>query len=314
MLRIQCLLSDEAAIPVTLATLARKIRSVSITARLNRQLGRLRGDERQFVQAAYEFILRRAADETALAPLLTLLEQGTPRRVVVEVLLLTSFTDSLHTLRCDLVRQLPPAEVVVDIGGACGNALEGSLLKMTYPHAPREITIIDLPPDTRLGSDGFAHLDRESNQWRTFGATRVRYLHQSMTDLSGVEDESVDLVWAGQSIEHITEAEARQTLSEVMRVLRPGGSFCLDTPNREITRRQFPHELIHVEHKIEYTVPQLTRLLTEAGFEIVEVKGVAPMPRTARTGVYQPGEVRPDLPLSDRPDISYIIYAHAKKP
>ncbi|MHB8994893.1 MAG: class I SAM-dependent methyltransferase [Armatimonadota bacterium] len=299
---------------MTLATLARKIRSVIITARLNRQLGRHRRDDRLFVQAAHQSILGREPDDAALEPLLALLRQGTPRRVVVEVLLLTAFTDKLHALRCQMVRQLPPAEVVVDLGGACSTALEGSLLNMTYPHAPREITIIDLPPDTRLGAEGFDHLERESNQWKTFGATRVRYLHQSMTDLSGIEDESVDLVWAGQSLEHITEAEARQTLREVKRVLKAGGSFCLDTPNREITRRQFPRELIHVEHKIEYASPQLIKLLTEAGFEIVEIKGVAPMPRTARTGIYQPAEVRSDLPLSERPDISYIIYAHAKKP
>jgi SAM-dependent methyltransferase len=299
---------------MTIATLARKIRSMLITARLHARLGASWRDDRQFARAAYELVMHREADEAALGPLLGHLSQGVPRRVVVEVLLLSAFTENLHALRCDMVRQLPPADVIVDLGGTCAYGAEGALLHMRYPHAPREITIVDLPPDTRLGADGYADLHRESDQWLTFGETRVRYLHQSMTDLTGIDDDSVDLVWAGQSIEHISEAEARQTLSEVKRVLKRGGSFCLDTPNRDITRRQFPRELIHVEHKIEYTVPQLTRLLTDAAFEIVEVKGVAPMPRTARTGVYQPGEVRPGLPLSDQPETSYIIYVHAKKP
>jgi len=300
---------------MTIATVIRKLRSMLITARLNRRWGgAARRDDRRFVQEAYHLVLHRLPDEAALAPLLAHLEQQVPRRVVVEVLLLTSFHEDLHALRCDLVRQLPPAEVIADLGGACATAAEGALLNMGYPHTPREITIVDLPPDTRLGASNFAHLDRESANWVKMGSTRVRYLHQSMSDLSGIADGSVDLVWAGQSIEHVTEPEAVQTLQEVWRVLRPGGSFCLDTPNRDVTRRQFPHALIHVEHKAEYTVAQLTQLLTQAGFEIVEVKGLGPMPRTARTRIFQPGELRRNAPLSDQPEISYLIYVQASKP
>jgi hypothetical protein len=60
-------------------------------------------------------------------------------------------------------------------------------------------------------------------------------------------------------------------------------------------------------------MPQLVELLTDAGFGIVQVKGVAPMPRSARSHVFQPGELRPDAPLSDRPETGYLLYAEAAK-
>lgn len=252
-------------------------------------------------------------DTALLARCEQLLATGTPARIIVELLLLTRFTETLHAARCELVRQLPAAATIVDLGGASAVAPEGALLNMGYPHSPREITIIDLPPDTRLGADEFSYLSGETTQWQTFGATRVRYLHRSMTDLSGVADAGSDLVWAGQSLEHVTEAEALTTAKEAWRVLRPGGHFCLDTPNRALTRLQFPHSYIHVEHKIEYTAAQLVRLLGEAGFVTVTLRGVCPMPRSARSHVFQSRELTAEAVLSPDPTQAYILYACAHK-
>ena len=91
-----------------------------------------------------------------------------------------------------------------------------------------------------------------------------------MVDLAPYPDASFDLVFSGQTIEHITEAEAEKMLSEVRRVLVPGGWFCLDTPNRRVTELQLGADVLsNPDHKLEYTHEHLSRLLRDGGFEIV---------------------------------------------
>src|SRR6185295_988835 len=122
------------------------------------------------------------------------------------------------------------------------------------------------------------------------------------------------MVWSGESIEHITLAEAGEMLGEVWRVLKPGGYFCLDTPNRNITQIQSPEQLIHPEHKLEYTVPQLTNNLSEAGFRVNRVLGLVPMPRTAKSGTFNWFELSRNAHFSDNAEICYLFYVQCIKP
>jgi predicted SAM-dependent methyltransferase len=303
----------------------RKGKAILISAYLNLTLDRqTRRDQRAFIEKAYQWVLKRPADETGLNSFVNLLEQGIPQWVVLEALFASdeyywqknkcSLGDILHSLRCKLVQQLPPAEVIVDLGGAAGPVIEGALLWMGYPHAPREITIIDLPPDRRMFATDFTYIDKETTEWLVFGPTRVRYLHQSMTDLFGIADESVDMVWLGESIEHITLIEAGQMFREIWRVLKPGGYFCLDTPNRNITKIQSPDQLIHPEHKLEYTIRQLTNYLSEAGFKIIQVMGLGPMPKAAQSGVFNWFELVRNAHFSDNAEICYLFYVQCTKP
>lgn len=303
----------------------RKFKAILAASYLHLSLDRpARQDYPTFVEGAYRLVLKRSADENGLTSFVSLLERGIPRWVILEALFASgeyrlgkkngSPIDALHTLRCKLVQQLPRAKVIVDLGGAASSVIEGALLWMGYPHAPREITIVDLPPDLRMFANSFAHIRDETAEWLVVGPTKVRYLHQSMADLSGIAAESVDLVWSGESIEHITLAEATQMFQEVWRVLKPGGYFCLDTPNRDITKIQSPDQLIHPEHKLEYTVPQLTNNLSTAGFEIVQVMGLTPMPKTAQTGIFSWFEMLENATFSNRPEICYLFYVKCIKP
>jgi SAM-dependent methyltransferase len=62
-------------------------------------------------------------------------------------------------------------------------------------------------------------------------------------------------------------------LSEVRRVLRPGGYLALDTPNARVTRLQ-QAAFIDPDHEHEYTHAELHEKLVRAGFEVVESKGL----------------------------------------
>jgi ubiquinone/menaquinone biosynthesis C-methylase UbiE len=143
---------------------------------------------------------------------------------------------------------------------------------------------------------------------------RIRYLHASMTDLAALESGSVDLVFAGQSIEHITEEEARGVMREVFRVLQAGGHFCLDTINGPVARLHSPDRFLHPEHKVEYAVSHLVAQLHLAGFRVQAVKGIVPMPRSLRTGVYDEREFFDNAHLSDDAESSFLFCVHCVKP
>ena len=182
---------------------------------------------------------------------------------------------------------------------------------MGYPHRPEEVCIVDLPPQQRLGVAGDAAPIGDSV---LSGGIRVRYLYGSMADLTPFDDGSVDLVWSGESIEHVTEADAEKVVREAYRILRPGGAFCLDTPNAALTRIQSPDELIHPEHKKEYRVGEIRDLLIGAGFEVVKEKGICPMPDSLRNGVFSLKELISKRGLSDAPEEGYMFFMYGVKP
>jgi 2-polyprenyl-3-methyl-5-hydroxy-6-metoxy-1,4-benzoquinol methylase len=96
-------------------------------------------------------------------------------------------------------------------------------------------------------------------------------------------DAGFDVIWAGEVIEHV--ADTSGWLSEVRRVLRPGGRLLLSTPaHGPLTRlrtglsgrafaRAFDPE---GEHLRFYTRATLSRLLEEFRFEAVDVAARGP--------------------------------------
>jgi SAM-dependent methyltransferase len=281
-------------------------------------------DDQQFLQAAHRAILGREPAEAEISSYVqTSQRKCIPRRSVVSSLMRSNELksryglpirpiDALHQSRMILFQQhLPPAEVIVDLGGAAHNAPYGALLAMGYPHRPRQITIVDLPPDDRIGGSEAA----ETNQTIMTGdGIRISYLYRSMADLDPIQDSSVDLVISGESIEHISEADAETVCTHVYRMLRPGGAFCLDTPNARLTRLQSPNKLIHPEHQKEYYVHEIRAMLDRAGFQIVDTKAISPMPESIQRGVFDFQEAIANIGLSDNPEEGYMFYLRAQKP
>jgi SAM-dependent methyltransferase len=76
---------------------------------------------------------------------------------------------------------------------------------------------------------------------------------------------SVDVVVSLETLEHL--ADAAGFLAEVFRVLVPGGSLILSTPNAQLSEGTNPH------HLREFTLQELRELLLEHGFARVGVSG-----------------------------------------
>jgi len=216
---------------------------------------------------------------------------------------------SIHAGRSQFVKSLPRASRIVDLGGTHLHCAEGALYRLGYPYAFDELTIIDLHPDER---HALYRAGLNPGQVQT-DLGPVRYRYHSMTDLSSFEDASVDLVFAGESIEHVTREDAHVVLKEAFRILRRGGHLAIDTPNRRVTRIQ-QEAFIDPDHKVEYTYPELRDALEEAGFAVVRAHGLNLAQRSVATGVFDPDEVAGHCGLFDEIEDCYILCVVAQKP
>ena len=63
----------------------------------------------------------------------------------------------------------------------------------------------------------------------------VTWIRNTVGDMSAVADQSCDLVFSGQNLEHLWPEEVAGFLLEAARTLRPGGHLVMDSPNRDPT-------------------------------------------------------------------------------
>ncbi|HEX3910545.1 MAG TPA: class I SAM-dependent methyltransferase [Solirubrobacteraceae bacterium] len=103
-------------------------------------------------------------------------------------------------------------------------------------------------------------------------------------------DAGFDVVWAGETIEHVLDTAA--WLSQVRRVLAPGGSLLLSTPaHGPLTRlglglsaRRFERRFDpRGDHLRFYTRRSLARLLEDFRFEQIEIRAAGGLPGARRT-------------------------------
>ena len=100
---------------------------------------------------------------------------------------------------------------------------------------------------------------------------RVIWLSDNIFDMHSVAENDVDLVFAGQTIEHLWPEELTGFLSESHRVLKPEGLLVLDSPNQPITAALGWHQ---PEHTMELSVQEIRELVTLAGFHNITIRGI----------------------------------------
>jgi len=163
------------------------------------------------------------------------------------------FNEFLHECRSICLGKIPPAKRILSIG--CAGTWYFQWFHKFYPYSIEEHTGIDLNPKPENLPDNITWVQHEGS------------------DLSSIESQNFDLVFAGQFIEHISWESQATFLAEVNRVLRQDGIFVLDSPNYTITNR---YGWKQPEHIHELTFQQACDILQLAGFEIQESYGLVP--------------------------------------
>jgi hypothetical protein len=163
------------------------------------------------------------------------------------------FNVFLHELRTREIRKMPPGANTF-LSGGCAGLWYFGWIKQNYPG-----------PVTR-------HVGLEAYQSRPDNLPpEVDWIPNTLGRMTGVGSAEVDLVFAGQTVEHIWPDDMTGFLTEAHRVLRPGGWIVLDSPNRRLTNAL---GWVQPEHTVEYTTDEIVELLGVAGFDDIRVRGV----------------------------------------
>ena len=89
----------------------------------------------------------------------------------------------------------------------------------------------------------------------------------SATDLSFVENESVDFAFASNLFEHLTQSELARVLNQLKMKLTKGGLLCLLQPNYRYAYREYFDDYTHVS---VYSHITMCDFLRSSEYEIVE--------------------------------------------
>lgn len=277
------------------------------------------------LNAAYALMLGRTPDPSARANVLPAIQNGDMDALELVHFILASeefrcfrpcrtVGTALHASRSQFVRSLPAAKRILDLGGSDSNpdgSPAGALLGLGYPYPFDELVIVDLPMEDRHELYS-AHASVRDTIDTPLGP--VSYDYRSMVDLSPYADGTFDLVYSGQSIEHVTEDEGDKVLAETFRVLKPGGCLALDTPNRAITALASQTEYSNPDHKIEYTHASLVAKLGSAGFSIVRSTGLNYAGESAAMGTYDEAAVAANIGTFDEIERCYLLAYVCERP
>ncbi len=158
----------------------------------------------------------------------------------------------LHALRTQELRRMPQGAATF-LSGGCAGEWYFRWIRENYPGIRRHIGLEAYAPkpDTL--------------------PPEVEWIADYLGNMVRVPTASVDLVFAGQTIEHVWPDDLANFLCEANRVLRPGGVLVLDSPNRRITTAL---GWFQPQHTAELLVDEIVAMVQLAGFEVTAVRGV----------------------------------------
>jgi SAM-dependent methyltransferase len=176
-----------------------------------------------------------------------------------------------------LARVVPPPADLIELGAAPGTQ------SLALAHSGYRVTAVDLGE----ASDAWAD-EREGTMESAFARSNVQFVRWNLEETPyPFRDGSFDVALLTEVLEHLRDYPLKG-LSEIHRILRPGGVLLLTTPNAASPMNRirlalgrtvytslsdWMFGLPHARHAREYTVVELRQLVTHAGFEVLFLEG-----------------------------------------
>ncbi|MCJ9430320.1 class I SAM-dependent methyltransferase [Kordiimonas marina] len=148
----------------------------------------------------------------------------------------------------EALKYLPGSGRVLDI--ACGDGY-GSRLMAENGY---EVVGGDLDPEIVVTAQGRSKGMKNAPDFRVLDVTKL-----------ALEDASFDAVVSMETVEHVDD---QAYLAEICRVLKPGGTFILSTPQNSLG-----HIPVNAEHVREYSLKQIQELC-QTRFDVVQTIGI----------------------------------------
>lgn len=176
-------------------------------------------------------------------------EMNSPvRRVILKYVDFRIFRSQLKKHHIDLTNK-----VILDVGCGCGFGSEIIAKKLR----PKELVAFDAMPEQVEQAKKYFNKKR----------IPVNLFIGDVTDIK-LESNKFDAVFAFAVLHHVPKW--RKALKEINRVLKKGGVFLIEEPNKEILD-SVDHLYDHPE-EAKFMWPEFINGLEEAGFRVVEDK------------------------------------------
>jgi hypothetical protein len=147
----------------------------------------------------------------------------------------------------------------------------------------------------------------------------VEWIANTVGNMGAVANESCDLVFSGENLEHLWPEEVVGFFLESNRVLSHSGWLIVDSPNRLVTSKL---GWSHPEHTVELTPSEAVNLAALSGFEVKKIVGLwlCQDPETSRVLNFDVNVPDIEWSLPERilaaeyyPDQSFIWWMEARK-
>lgn len=134
---------------------------------------------------------------------------------------------------------------------------------------------------------------------------------------SAYTDNYFDVVFLIETIEHLTDEYLKGTMEELHRILKPGGTLVITTPNDEVLEKRFVHcvdcgaSFHHMQHIKSWNANSLTDLTSIYNFSKVYCQGMN-LKWYGKSGLIQYAMDTVKKVLST-PNVEHLVYIGKKK-
>ncbi len=104
-----------------------------------------------------------------------------------------------------------------------------------------------------------------SPDFKEYAKDGIKTIQSSVTDMRDVASDTVDVVFASNLFEHLSDEDLSKTVGEVKRVLKTGGRLILMQPNYRLSYKTYFDD---PTHKKVFSDISLRAFLVSFGFEI----------------------------------------------